>query len=246
MSLESDKLNLARLLDAIKMTDIKNIPSFLGFLNEREFSVCKNYLDKQSIKYSFSGGYDNATRVYVVILPDWTESAEYPFTCLKFTFNKQFSLSHRDFLGTLMSLGIERDKIGDIIVSDGVSYVFVCNSILKFITENVTKVGGVGVDITKFDGEIEHENSFMYIQKTIASDRADCVVSALCNLSREKAKEFILNSNFIVNHIICDTATKRITENDVLSLRGKGKFVVESITDKTKKGRIKLQVKKYI
>ena len=117
MSIDTDKLILARLQDAVKMTELKNIPSFLGFLNEQTFSNCKNYLDKNNIRYTYSGGFSDASRFFVAILPDWAdENIEFPFSCLKFVFKSDYSLSHRDFLGTLMSLGIERDKVGDIIV----------------------------------------------------------------------------------------------------------------------------------
>lgn len=246
MSIDSDKLIRARLEDAVKMTELKNIPSFLGFLNERDFSECKQYLDKSHIRYDFWGGYENATRCFIAILPDWTDEVSFPFTCLKFLYKSELCLSHRDFLGTLMSLGIERDKVGDIIVKSGEAFVFVSNKIVDFVIENISKVGGVGVRTEIFNGEILSSQGFEDIRKVIASDRADCVVGAICNLSREKAKSFILSGNLIVNHIVCDSITFKIKNNDVLSVRGKGKFVVEKIEDKTQKGRLILQIKKYL
>lgn len=246
MSIESDKLVIARLSDAVKMTDIKNIPSFLGFLNEREFSVCKSTLDKQRIKYAFFGGYADALRVFIAVLPDWADEVQFPFSCLKISFKSQYSLSHRDFLGAFMALGIEREKLGDILVKEGEAYVFVSNSIEQYCIQNISKIGSVGVDVSVFEGQIHVEQSFEEILKTIASDRADCVVAALCNLSREKAKDFILSGNLIVNHVICESVTMKIKSSDVLSVRGKGKFIVSAIEDKTKKGRLKLNLKKYI
>lgn len=246
MSIEADKLVIAKLSDAVKMADTKNIPSFLGFLNEREFSVCKAYLERQKVKYSFYGGYNEADRIYIAILPDWADEADYPFSCLKFTYKKEYSLTHRDFLGTLMSLGIERDKIGDILVKEGVAFIFASDSIVKYCLDNITKVGGIGVDIEVTDENICSDVKFEEISKTIASNRADCVIGAVCNLSREKAKEFILSGNLIVNHIICESITKEINNGDVLSVRKFGKFIVCSIDEKTKKGRLKLSLKKYI
>ena len=246
MSIESDKLCLARLSDAIKMADIKNIPSFLGFLNEREFSICKSFLEKEHIKHSFFGGYSDALRVFVAVLPDWADDVRFPFVCLKFEFKSTYSLSHRDFLGTIMSLGIERDKVGDILVSEGNAFVFVSKSVSDFCIENISKVGGVGVSISLYEGEVLRNQGFEEISTTIASDRADCVVGAICNLSRERAKEFILSGNLIVNHIICESITMKIKNNDVLSLKGKGKFIVLNLDDKTKKGRTKLILNKYL
>lgn len=246
MSIESDELIKAKLSDAVKMTELKSIPSFLGFLNEREFSICKSILDKSRIKFIFSGGYPDAVRQYIAILPDWADKADFPFKTLCFKFNKVYSLSHRDFLGTLMSLGIERSKVGDIIVKEGCAYAFVSDSVVSFCVENITKVGGVGVELSITDYVPDTFVKFDEISKTIASDRADCVVGAVCNLSREKAKAFILSGNLIVNHIVCESITMRINTGDVLSVRGAGKYIVDSIDNKTKKGRLKLILKKYI
>jgi len=245
MSIDSDKLVIARLEDAIRMAETKSIPSFLGFLNSYEFSVCKSMLDKNHIKYIFSGGFNDAERVYISILPDWADDVEFPFTALKFEYKSIYSLSHRDFLGTLMSLGIERDKVGDIIVNSGEAFAFVSNKIAPFCIENITKVGGVGVKVSIFDGEVCSNTDFEIISKTVASDRADCVVGAICNFSREKAKEFILSGNLIVNHIVCESISKTICTDDVLSIRKFGKFVVLSIDEKTRKDRNKLILKKY-
>ena len=246
MSLESDKLIFARIKDAIRLTELKNIPSFLGFLNNLEFSICKSYLDKEKIKFSYFGGYDEAERVYIAILPDWVEKADYPFVCLKFSYKSIYELSHRDFLGALMSLGIERNKIGDIIVKNGESFVFISESLMSFCLDNITKVGTVGVEISICEDEIVIDRKFDIIHKTIASNRADCVVGAICNFSREKAKEYILSGNLVVNHIVCENVTKQINKDDVLTIRKKGKFIVCEIDENTKKGRLKLTVKKYI
>ena len=246
MSIEANKLVIAKLSDAVKMTDTKNIPSFLGFLNEGEFSVCKTYLERERIKYSYYGGYSEADRVYIAILPDWADETDYPFSCLKFTYKKEYSLTHRDFLGALMSLGIEREKIGDILVNKGVAFVFVSDSIVKYCIDNITKVGSIGVKIEVTDEKVIFDIKFEELNKTIASNRADCVIGAVCNFSREKAKEFILSGNLIVNHTICESITKEINNGDVLSVRKFGKFIVCSIDEKTKKGRLKLSLKKYI
>lgn len=246
MSIDSEKIVSARLEDAIRMAETKNIPSFLGFLNSKEFSVCKSTLDKYKVNYLYFGGYEEAERVFISILPDWADSVDFPFVTLKFVYKDIYNLSHRDFLGTLMSLGIERDKIGDIVVNRGESFAFVSKTIADFCMENIRKVGGVGVEVSVFDGEVSKNVNFEIITKTIASNRADCVVAAICNCSRENAKEFILSGNLIVNHILCESVTKQICTNDVLSVKSQGKFIVESIDEKTKKGRNKLILKKYV
>lgn len=246
MSINSDNLIKAKLSDAFKMMELKNIPSFLGFLNEREFSCCKSILEKGHYKYTYFGGYENASRVFVAVLPDWAENPDYPFKTVKFTVKADKDLSHRDFLGTIMSQGISREKVGDILVIGNVAYAFVCESIADFVVQNITKVGGAGVDVEITDEIPDFKPEFEEVRKVIASDRADCTVGGITNLSREKAKNLILSGSLIVNHLICDSITLRIKTGDVLSIKGYGKFIIDSIDERSKKGRVVLNYKKFL
>lgn len=246
MSINSDNLIKAKLSDAVEMMELKNIPSFLGFLNEREFSTCKSILEKRKIKYFYFGGYESADRVYIAVLPDWAESVEYPFCALKFSLKANKPLSHRDYLGTLMSLGVVRDKIGDILCFEDSAYAFVSESIAPFCIDNISCVGGVGVFVEAVEENIEFSPKFEEIRAVVASDRADCVIGGITHLAREKAKSYILSGNVTVNHIVCESITQRIKTADVLSLKGYGKYIIDSIDDKTRKGRTVLICKKYI
>ncbi len=246
MSFDSDELLKARLKDICSQTNIKNIPTFLGFLNEVEFSLCKSILEANHIKHTFWGGYDQAVKKYICILPDWAHTADFPFSCVRFDFNSNYSLSHRDFLGKLMSMGLSREKIGDIIVNEGNAFVFLANSIASFCVDNISKVGSVGVSASVCDAPEIHTKEFLSIRKVVSSKRADCVVSAVCNLSRQKAKEFILSGKMIVNYKVCENTSQIICDSDVLSLRGYGKFIVKSTSGTTKKDRIVLELDKYI
>lgn len=246
MSFDSDELLKARLKDICNETNNKNIPSFLGFLNEAEFSICKTILDSNHIKYTFWGGYEQAVKKYVCVLPDWADTADFPFCCVRFDFNSNYSLSHRDFLGKLMSMGLSREKIGDIIVNEGNAFVFLANSIASFCVDNISKVGSVGVSVSLCDEPEIRQKEFLSIRKVVSSKRADCVVSAVCNLSRQKAKEFILSGKMIINYKVCQNISQPVADSDVLSLRGYGKFVVKSTSGTTKKDRIVLELDKYI
>ncbi len=246
MSLDSDELLKARLEDICNETYTKNIPTFLGFLNEVEFSVCKTMLDSNHIKYTFWGGYDQAVKKYVCVLPDWADTADFPFSCIRFDFNSNYSLSHRDFLGKLMSMGLSREKIGDIIVNEGNAFVFLANSIASFCVDNISKVGSVGVSASVCEGPECHTKEFLSIRKVVSSKRADCVVSAICNFSRQKAKEFILSGKLIVNYKVCENISQLVNTSDVLSVRGYGKFIVNCIDKTTKKERIVLELDKYM
>ncbi len=246
MSINSDNLIKAKLSDAVKMMELKNIPSFLGFLNEREFSACKKNLENRHIKYSFYGGYENASRVFIAVLPDWEDKPDFPFKTVKFLIKAEKNLTHRDFLGTIMSLGISREKVGDILVKNNTAYAFVSESVAEFVVQNVIKVGGAGVEVEFADEIPDFSPEFEEYRKVVASNRADCVVGGITNLSREKSKNLILGGNLIVNHLACASVTVKINSGDILSLKGYGKFIIENIDEKNKKGRIVLKYKKFL
>ena len=125
----SDNLLIAKAHDAAVQTAKQNRPHFVGFLSENESAAVLAYVKSAAYrnefgngeKYAFFGGHDNAERLIFAALPDWAESADditFPITAVKCSHRPGFSLSHSDYLGALMSLGIERDRVGDIIVGE--------------------------------------------------------------------------------------------------------------------------------
>lgn len=145
-----------------------------------------------------------------------------------------------------MSLGLERDTVGDIIVGKKESYVFVDESVAEYVISQVTKIGSSGVEVFKDNSkELEVAETFSDFSDTIASKRLDCVVAAFGNCSRGKAAEIIEMGLVSVGGLEVTKVTKEITEGDVISIRRKGKFIVDGISDVTKKGRLVLKYRKY-
>ncbi|MBQ6892825.1 MAG: hypothetical protein IJN48_01350 [Clostridia bacterium] len=163
--------------------------------------------------------------------------------------------SHRDYLGGILSLGLDRSAVGDIVpIDDFSAYIFVNRSAAHFLTKgDFLETGGIRiahdrVKVTRAslpDGYVITQK-YKDITDTVASERIDCIVAALCNLSREAAKERILVGDVEHNY---DTATEisaAVGANDHISVRGVGKFVIVSVADPTKKGRLRLVAKKFI
>jgi len=114
-----------RIADAAKLSEIRSIPKFCGFLSAAEATEAETVLSNK--KHLYFGGYDGAERTVVGILPNWMEeaAAEFPIIPLTFRYRRQDTLSHRDFLGSLMALGIKRSTVGDILVGEGIAVIFV-------------------------------------------------------------------------------------------------------------------------
>ncbi len=239
----------ARIKDAIRISQTSNFPKFVGFLRMEEAALAKQVAEKEGVAYCFYGGYDSAERVYFGAVPDWCEEKEsfFPITALTLNFRSIDTLSHRHILGSLMSLGITRESVGDILTEKGRAVVFLNSEIAPFVTEQLTKVSKVGVTIKKgFTLPLPGMSGFETITETIASERLDCIVSALLKTSRAKGAQFILEKLVSVNSVCVDKPIKTIRSGDTVTIKGKGKFIIESLCGRTKKDRVILIAKKYI
>ena len=236
-----------KLTDAARVSELRSIPKFVGFLSSAEVSEGLKVL--KGCKHGVFGGYDGAERSYVGIFPDWCEASEeqYPITPITFTFREVDSLSHRDFLGSLMALGLERSTVGDILVEKGRAVAFVSEDIADYIISQLSKVGRVGVVLKKgYEGSLPEVGGFLEASATVASLRLDCVIGALTGKSRNSAQEFISSGLVSVNSLAAEKSTTSIKDGDVLSIRGFGRFKMISTGETSKKGRVILRWKKYI
>lgn len=163
--------------------------------------------------------------------------------------------THRDYLGGILALGLDRSAVGDIAPIDEYSaYIFVSRRAAGFLTEGDFSDTG-GIRIAKDRVKIERttlpagymiEQKYRAVTDTVASERLDCVIAALCNLSREAAKERILAQEVEQNYETAEEISAAVKAGDHISVRGVGKFLVESVADPTKKGRLRLVAKKFL
>jgi RNA-binding protein YlmH len=158
-------------------------------------------------------------------------------------------LHHKDYLGAVLNLGIERDAIGDLCVTDTHTAVLFCDRVMeKFLAESLTRVANDAVKLTRitlphgFDGG----RKFQQITDTVASPRADSVVAALANLSRERAQALFREKLVEIDYEIAEKTDQQLEAPCVIVIRGKGKFIIRSLCEQTKKGRIRLLADKYL
>lgn len=237
---------IARVDDTAQIAERTNKPKFFGFLTAEQAVAVSARLKNRGVKFGLFGGYDNASRVVLGCFPDWADE-EYPITAVTFNYRKSDSLSHRDFLGSLMGLGLKRESVGDILIGEGQTVVFILNDILKYVTEQITKIGRVGVSVTVgLPKSLPKGETLEEFRTTVASERLDCVIAALCNFSRNAAAEKIVQSLVTVNSFVIEKPTYTINSGDIISVRGKGKFIIGQIGAKTRKDRVIVEYKKYI
>ncbi len=238
---------IARIRDTADICERNNVPKFLGFLSEEECVLAERTLCNSKQKFKLFGGYETAKRKILGFLPFWTDDMDFPITALLFSYRKEDVLRHRDFLGSLMALGLKRETIGDILIEEGKAVIFVLNDIADYIINEISKIGRTGVTVSKgYDGELPQSDTLTEFTVSVASERLDCVVSAIAGISRNAATEKITYGLVSVNSQITEKTTKSVVSGDVISVRGKGKFIIDSITDITKKNRIILRYKKYV
>lgn len=237
----------ARIKDVSERVIKTETPQFLGFLSEDSAQIAADMLKNSSVKFSFYGGYSDAKRVYLACLPDWCENFEYPISAITLKYNKAYTLSHRDFLGAVIALGIDRDKIGDILIESGRAVMFLSREIAPFVKEQLTKVGRVGVAVEDgFCPPLPVISLKKEFTDTVASTRLDCVVASLCSISRNTATELINDKRVILNSFTQQKATVKVSSGDTVSVRGKGKYEIISTDELSKKQRIILKYTKYI
>lgn len=243
----ADDIFLKKIQDVYKLCEKYHMPKFSKFLDETQQAVLKKEGLFGGVLF---GGYEGAERCMLGVFPDWQEpdTKEFPIKALEITKKYEKSLTHRNYLGTILALGIERNKIGDILVGEKVSYVLLQEDIAEFIKDNIRKISGCGVEIKicNADEVTVPEKQFELIETVAASLRLDAVIAAMLKLSRSEAKTFIMSGKVSVNHIERQQTDYILSENDLLSVRGYGRVELFEIGNKTRSDRIHIKLKKFI
>ena len=230
----------------------RDIVMFSDFLNLNELNILHSTPKNMfSSRYETYGGYELAERQMVAFLPDALYyEYEYPFKVIKITpLSKKFAeqLTHRDYLGAVLSLGIERSKIGDILVKEQECFLFASNAIAPYICDSLTRIRHTEVLASEeHKEEIDYDLKFQEVTGTVASVRLDAVLSLGFSLSRSKLTGLIEGGKVFVNGKLITTNGYRLKDNDIISVRGMGRICYQGILSETKKGRYFIAVRKYI
>lgn len=239
---------ISRFTDLIKWV-LKNkkerFTDFLSMYSQKIFE--KTILNYKDISYKFEGGYSSAERKIAIIYPDFVDVQRVPICAVRIAGDLS-KLSHRDVLGSILGLGIKREKIGDIIFRGYECDVLLHKDVEGYILFNLSKIGNESIKVNSIDIAeiIEPKLKFEDIFSTVASIRLDSIVSSGFKISRSKASELIKSGLAQINWEYTDEPSHEVKKSDIISLRGYGRIKLEEVKGITKKGRISLHILRYL
>lgn len=230
----------------------RGIAVFSDFLNLNELNIFQSlrqefsYLEMESF-----GGYELAERQIAVFRPEAPVFyADYPIRCLKITpLNAKFaeSLNHRDYLGAILNLGLDRACLGDILVEEDAAYLFCLERMTDFIRDNLTRIRHTSVYVEQVEAEEFHyEPKYKEVSGTVASVRLDKLLALAFNTSRSSLTGLIEGGKVFVNGKLITSNGYEPGEGDLVSVRGMGRFRFQGTGGQSKKGREYVTLWRYI
>lgn len=218
----------------------KYAPKLTDFLNPREQQVLKLVIGKQDMNLSFFGGNSQTERKRALLYPDYYQISENDFKVSLFEIEypqKFFNLSHPQVLGSLMSLGLKREKFGDILIVGGKVQFFCTEEIENYILLELKSIAKANIQLLKLplsQGLLPDEN-WKEQTITVSSLRLDTVIASIFHLSRQKSQYLISGGLVKVNWTPIENTAFELAEGDTVSVRGYGRSKVFTIEGKTKK-----------
>lgn len=257
---EEDKLLVSKLLDKIEFVEKRNSVENTDFLDIHQRGILERVLKIVKYKnYMIYGEYENAERTMIILYPEKLETV---FENNYFDYNNILQViriilpnemrgkySHRDYLGAVIKVGIKREKVGDIIVSLDGADIIATKEMASYLTTSLS-------ELTRFSKsnfemhKIEELNiappKTEIINIIVPSMRMDSIVSEMIRTSRSKAMEYIEAERVFINSELVTKNAKMLKENDMITIRGKGRFKINKILNSTKKGNLVIEIEKYV
>lgn len=246
---------LKRMKELARSAYEKEICTFTDFLTLHEMSLF--YQIKQElvpVSYSMSGGYPDAERKLICfdgrrevdkLPPDFC----YPISCLKiYPANVKFAetLSHRDYLGAVVNLGLDRSKMGDLILEESQAFLFCKDQVTDFLLGQLKVVRHTKVTVERFPAkEVSIQRKYEVIHTTVSSIRLDAVIAAAFHHSRSQMVLLITQGKVSVNGLIITNVSHTLKQGDIFSVRGYGKIKVGEQGNLSKKGKMNITLFKY-
>lgn len=249
---KEEQFLLNRLLDMAKRTYMSGRPEYSDFLNMNEQDIFLSNANKlPPVNYELFGGHFYSERKIISFTSKEFESNVMPPVCAVrcIPANKKYadSLTHRDYLGCLMNLGINRNKLGDFLFENDICYIICSESISEYIIENLIKVKHtiIRTDKIAIDDINAIKPQLVEITGFISSNRLDSLIAMAYNTSRSVSSEYISQGKVYVNSKLIMSASHSVSEKDIISVRGIGRFIFNNIISTTKKNRLMVSISKY-
>lgn len=257
MKNQEDKVFLSKVLDKIKLCNKEEKMQYTDFLDMYQIALVKNYLNKMNIKnFILYGGYEDSERKVLLIYPENCTEVK-----AKEQFNKILKIirihlpeedkgkySHRNYLGGIVKLGLKREKVGDILVGDEGADILTLadfSTILKEQLPSLNRFEKSNIEERKISEIRKKEIKLEVVNIIVPSLRLDNFVSDLAKTSRNKANQIISQERVFINGQLETKNSKQVKLNDIITIRGKGRFVVKEFGGTTRSGRTVVIIEKY-
>ncbi len=236
--------------ELILKTNEYSIKTFSSFLNLREKELFIAVSNKfNNISVSFNYGYlGDGQRCMASCYSknDEVYDYEYPLDIICCNLINEHGLTHRDFLGSLMSLMLKREYIGDILVFENKAYIVLHQNFSSIVIDELNQIKNINVSFEYFDGELVYNETFTETRSaTVQSLRLDSVLSALLKKSRSSIQTLLKQGLITVNQMTVKDADFKMFNNDIISIKKHGKYKILTENNKSKKDRIFIEIKKY-
>ena len=250
---KEDKLIIAKALDEAEKCEREGRICHTDFLDMRIQGMLEKELKRGGKNFFFCGGYDTAERRMAVFLPEWAEEKDFfddiPILVLRAAHKSGGKeLTHRDYLGSVLALGISRGKIGDIAVYPEGADIIIDRELEEFLSSNYFKAGKAVLSLSTVPiSELDLTGVRTEIMRdTLASLRLDALLASAYRCARSKAQDAVRQGLVFVNNAECTKPDLEVKEGDMIVLRGKGKCILEEIGGTSRKERVFVSIKKFI
>lgn len=238
---------MKQILDNVEIVLNNHRLESTDFLDPYERYLARSILNRfEDIKYLEDGGLEDSERKSLSIYPFYfqEEDIEDKISFLKIQF-PSVHLKHKDFLGAILNLGIAREKLGDFYIHNGHTFIAVKNEIKDYLLYNLIKVSNYVVKVMEVEREdLEAtEDKYKEINKFVSSLRLDTVISAIYNLSRQNSLKLIQSEKVKINFKPIEKASIELNEGDLLSVKGYGRSIFQSINGTSKKGNFNITIR---
>lgn len=254
---QEDKILLAQILDKIEFSMQREKIEYTDFLDMYQIALVKSFIKKIGFEnYVLFGGFENAERKVLIIYPE-----KYNINMVEKNYSKILKVirinlgeeekgkySHRNYLGGIVKLGMKREKVGDILVCDEGADIIVKSETAETLKQELgtlTRFSNSKIEIIELENLREQEIKFEEISIIVPSLRLDNFVSDLAKTSRSKAVQIIDSERVFVNGQNETKSSKQIKLGDIITIRGKGRFVVKEFSGTTRSGRTVVKIEKY-
>ena len=248
---DETKNSVRKIADKILYVNKNYTPAVTEFTNPYVAELCLPIIKNYDVKFEIFPSFEHGERKVFVLYPDYLETIDKDefITGLRVNNRSKFKvLNHKDYLGALMSLGIDRNKTGDIFVYEDYADIVIHSDISDYIMYNLDKIGHnkIEVERIKVDNVNFKEQEHVILNITCSSMRIDNIAKHIINKSREIASDMVKAGNVKVNWQVQEKISSEIKENDMISISRYGRYKISKLSGLTKSGKYKVEIKHYV